>query len=46
MQESLHTDRDVTQEDSGDYKTSEMISEAVLLMTLRELMLSYEEHRK
>lgn len=46
MQESLQTIRNVTQEDTGDYKTSEMISEAVLIMALRELMLSYEEHRK
>ena len=46
MQEPLQTDRNVTQEDTGDYKTSEMISEAVLIMALRELMLSYEEHRK
>ena len=46
MQESLQTDRNVTQEDTGDYKTSEVISEAVLIMALRELMLSYEEHRK
>jgi hypothetical protein len=46
VQESLQTDRNVTQEDTGDYKTSEVISEAVLIMALRELMLSYEEHRK
>jgi hypothetical protein len=46
VQESLQTDRNVTQEDTGDYKTSEVISEAVLIMALRELMLSFEEHRK
>ena len=45
VRETLETNQTV-RVDSEDYKTSEMISEAVNLMALRELMLSHEEHRK